>query len=157
MSAAVCGGGGPRSLPALPGRPGDRLRVRAVAAGCRTLARVSGPLNAATAPALEEALRPYRRRGHWLILDLRAVEYIETPELRLLLALAEELPARGGRLCLVAPPESRVERTLRLAGLDQRCPVFASARAAWTARAPTEPSPHRSGPTVEEGNDHDTG
>lgn len=143
MSAAVSSGGSPLSLLAEQaalargsGARTDRLRVRSVAAGRRVLMRVSGPLNAATASALEEALRPYRSHASRLIVDLRAVEYIETPELRLLLALADELPARGGRLCLVVQPESRVARTLQLVGIQQRCPFFATAREAWTARPP---------------------
>jgi anti-anti-sigma factor len=112
-----------------------------VAAGGRTLLRVSGPLNGVTTPALAAALRPYHQDGVWLILDVRAVEYIETPGLRLLLALADELPARGGRMRLVVLPGSRVERTLRLSGLDPRCPVFPTAREAWAERLPGETHP----------------
>ena len=104
---------------------------------------------------MEEALHAARRRGAWLILDYGQSSTIESPPLRLLLALADELPARGGRLCLVVQPESRVARTLRLGGLEPRCPVFASAREAWTARLSAEaPSPHHRGGM---GADHDTG
>lgn len=111
------------------------LRVRTVDAGCRTLARVGGPLDVVTTPALGEALEPYRRDGRWLILDLRAVDYIESPGLRLIMALQDELQAAGGKVCLVVQPESRVERTLRLIGLEQLCPVYATVRQAWSGRS----------------------
>jgi anti-anti-sigma factor len=111
------------------------LRVRTVDAGCRALLRVAGPLDGVTTPALGEALEPYRREGRWLILDLRAVDYIETPGLRLIMTLRDDLEAGGGQVCLVVQPESRVERTLRLIGLEQLCPVFATVRQAWTGRA----------------------
>jgi anti-sigma B factor antagonist len=123
----------PRAQP----QPGEArsLRVRVVDAGCRTLLRVTGPVDGVTTPALGEALEPHRHDGRWLILDLRAVDYIESPGLRLIMALQTELQADGGQVCLVAQPHSRVERTLRLAGIEQLCPVFATVRQAWTGRS----------------------
>jgi anti-anti-sigma factor len=138
LSAAIPGGIDPAlrlpesdPLARLRGAPGEGVRIRVAAAGGRTLLRVCGTLDAAAAPALGAALAPYRQGRHWLILDLRSVEYIETPALRLLLAWLEELPARGGALCLVVQPHSRVERTLQLVGLDKRCPIVPTARQAW--------------------------
>lgn len=118
-----------------PLREPRTLRVRIVDAGCRTLLRVAGPLDVVTTPALGEALEPYRRGGRWLILDMRAVEYIESPGLRLIMALQDELQASGGNVCLVVQPESRVERTLRLIGLEQLCQVFDTVRQAWNGRS----------------------
>ena len=111
--------------------------MRALDVGCRALLRVSGPLDAVTSPALGEALQPFRRPGQWLIVDLRPVEYIETPGLRLLMTVNEELQTEGGQVCLVVQPGSRVERTVRLVGLDQRCPVVPTVREAW--RGPVAP------------------
>jgi anti-anti-sigma factor len=124
-------------------RPAPAFRARAVAAGSRSLLRLSGPLDTAATPALEEALRPYRRGAPPLVIDLRAVEYIETPGLRLLLALSDELPASGSPVSLVARPGSRVERTLRLSGLDRRCPVYSTPREAWAGQAPAPTPPAR--------------
>jgi anti-anti-sigma regulatory factor len=76
-------------LPPSPRPEAPAFRVRAAAAGTRSLLRLSGPLDTAAAPALESALRPYRRGAGSLISDLRAVEYIETPGLRLLMTEAE--------------------------------------------------------------------
>lgn len=142
MSAAVASGPLRLSLPGTS-EPAPRhalgeartLRVRIVDAGCRTLLRVAGPLDVVTTPALGEAVEPYRRDGRWLILDLRALEYIESPGLRLIMALRDDLEAAGGQVNLVVQPESRVERTLRLIGLEQLCPVFATVRQAWHGRS----------------------
>src|SRR5206468_12261787 len=111
----------------------------------RALLRVSGPLDGVTSPALGEALQPFRRCGQGLILDLRLVEYIETPGLRLLMTLNEELQAEGSQVRLVVRPGSRVERTLRLAGLDQQCAVFHTVREALSE--PSGPAARASGPT----------
>jgi anti-anti-sigma factor len=121
------------SSPRAEARP-QTLRVRAVDVGCRALLRVSGPLDVVTAPALGEALEPFRRRGQHLILDLRGAEYIETPALRLLLGLCADLRAAQGQLCLVVEPGSRVERTLRLADMEQQCGLCATVREAWSWR-----------------------
>ena len=121
---------GPASGAAKP----QTLRVRAVDVGCRALLRVSGPLDVVTAPAMGEALGPFRRQGLHLILDLRGVEYIETPALRLLIGVCAELRATAGLLCLVVQPGSRVERTLRLVDMEQQCSLFSTVREAWTRR-----------------------
>ena len=42
--------------------------------------------------------------------------------------------AGGGQVCLVVQPGGRVERTLRLIGLDRLCPMFATVRQAWNGR-----------------------
>jgi len=99
-----------------------------------------------TSPALGEALQPFRRLGQGLTLDLRPVEYIETPGLRLLMTLNEELQAEGDQVRLVVRQGSRVERTLRLAGLDHLCAVFHTVREALSE--PSGPaSPPAGGPT----------
>ena len=108
---------------------------RVVDLGCRALLRIAGPLDVATTPALGEALQPFRGPGQQLILDLRRVEYIETPGLRLLLELNELLQSSGGRLCLVVQPGSRVDRTLRLIDFDRPGPLLASVREAWSGPA----------------------
>jgi anti-sigma B factor antagonist len=107
------------------------LLVRAAEAEGCTLLRVSGPLDVVTTPALHEALLPYRQGGRRLILDLGLVEYIETPGLRLLMALSEQVQAGGGEVRLVVCPQSRVERTLALADLERFCPIFPSLHQAW--------------------------
>ena len=87
------------------------LEVRSVEAGRVVLLRVSGPVDTVTTPVLGEALHAWQRPGQRLILDLRGVEYLESPGLRLLLAVSAELQASGGQVRLVATPGGRVERT----------------------------------------------
>jgi anti-anti-sigma factor len=130
------------------------LLVRRVAAGQKTLLRVYGPVDVATTPALAEALQPYRASagiatsgGSVLILDLRAVDYIESPGLRLLISLGEELRAGRGEVRLVVAHPSRVERTLGLIGLDRQLPVYFTPREAWqgASRVTIAPMPAATG------------
>jgi len=128
----------------LPMEPEPRtLRVHTLVAGRKALLRVHGAVDVAATPALAEALEPYRRAGQWLILDLRSVDYIESPGLRLLMSLGEELQSSSGEVRLVVRHPSRVERTLGLVGLDQRLSVFFTPREAWQ-----DPSGAASGPAA---------
>jgi anti-sigma B factor antagonist len=53
-----------------------------------------------------------------LVLDLNEVTYLDSAGIHLIYRLREALRARGQRLQLVIPPDSLINDTLRLAGLD---------------------------------------
>lgn len=73
-------------------------------------------LEARLAPALERAPNP-------LVMDLRAVEFLDSSGLRLLIALNEQTAADGRRFALVAVGDP-VTRVLELAGIDDRLEIL---------------------------------
>jgi anti-anti-sigma factor len=65
-----------------------------------------------------------------LVLDLSAVEYLDSAGIHLIHHLREDLRVGGQRLALVIPEASPINATLRLAGLDWRDDVAETAEAA---------------------------
>lgn len=61
-----------------------------------TVVSVAGNLDGSTAPAAQEKLLPLIAPGCCLVLDLGNCPYISSAGLRVLLAIAKQLPARKG-------------------------------------------------------------
>ena len=81
---------------------------------------LSGELDLATAPKLEDELRHVEERGPGLIvLDLRPLSFMDSSGLRSLLAADARAREAGRRLVLVRGDE-RVQRVLRITRLDER-------------------------------------
>ena len=53
-----------------------------------------------------------------LVLDLAGVDYLDSAGIHLIHRLSENLRSRGQKLILIIPPDSLINDTLRLAGLD---------------------------------------
>jgi anti-anti-sigma factor len=104
------------SVPAAPAAPSR--------AGNLALLCVTGPLDDAGALRLRERVRSLSLNSRCLILDLGAVEFIDSDGVRALLLMAEELDGESRELRLVIRPGSRVERTLGLLRLLERFRVF---------------------------------
>lgn len=86
-----------------------------------SIVTVSGRVDSATAPEMEQALQYLIDGGRChLTLDLGAVEYMSSAGLRVLVAQHKSAKKCGGRLAL-ANPSLRVKEVLDLAGLT---PVF---------------------------------
>lgn len=58
------------------------------------------------------------------VLDLTAVEYLDSAGIHLLYRLRENLRVRGQQLVVVIPPGSPVNDALRLAGVGQHIEVY---------------------------------
>jgi anti-sigma B factor antagonist len=85
---------------------------------------VSGEIDFASAPAMQAritAARAQRQAGS-LILDLTAVEFMDSSGLRVILHLQRELTGAGGRLVLFGPT-AEVRNTFTLTGLDRHLTV----------------------------------
>jgi anti-sigma B factor antagonist len=61
-----------------------------------------------------------------LVLDLSAVDYLDSAGIHLIYRLRESLRARGQKLMLVIPGESPVHDSLRLAGITSHLPIWTS-------------------------------
>ena len=92
--------------------------------------RVRGELDLALAGSL--AARGYaaiRRQARVLLLDLAEVSFCDACGLSALVRIANHADRAGCRYGLIAP-QPLVVKVLRITGLDQRLPVFASANEA---------------------------
>jgi anti-anti-sigma factor len=85
--------------------------------GRAALLRVSGRLDARSAPSLLEASAAVGQRGENLVLDLSAVTFMASSGLGSLLSLAEEFRQRGLRVRL-ASPSPAVDSVIRLLNLQ---------------------------------------
>jgi len=108
------------------------LRVSEV--GRLALVRVSGAIDGENATAFYTRLRPVTERCQRIVVDLRRVEFVDSPGVRALLALKEHVERRQGELRLVWLPESRVARTLSLLRLEEHFNVYTSVQRAWIDR-----------------------
>lgn len=78
---------------------------------------LQGDLDIAGAPGLEEAVEALGPDAGDLILDLRAVTFVDAHGLRAVLAARSTSEARGGHMAFVRGPKE-VERVFALTGMD---------------------------------------
>lgn len=84
-----------------------------------------GEFDAANAVALGESLHETRAGGHMeVVVDLRAVTFLDSAALRVLLVAATVLAEDGGRLALVAPTGTAARRLLDYVAADEVATVL---------------------------------
>jgi anti-anti-sigma factor len=91
------------------------------------VARVAGEIDMSNAADIRVALTeatPNEALG--VVLDLTAIEYLDSAGIHLIYRLRERLGARGQSLKLVIPVDSPVHDTLRLAGVQDEIDVVGS-------------------------------
>jgi anti-sigma B factor antagonist len=89
----------------------------------RVIVRPTGELDLATVPILEQSLHELRAAGfRLLVLDLRAITFMDSTGLRLLLGEAQGAAQDGYELEIVAESEP-VQRLLALTGAATRLPI----------------------------------
>lgn len=95
------------------------------------LARLQGEIDMSNAEDLREALTALTPNSAIaLVLDLSAVEYLDSAGIHLLYRLREGLSRRGQELRLVIPEQATVNDSLRLAGIGRDERTYPSAEAA---------------------------
>jgi anti-sigma B factor antagonist len=93
--------------------------VDATAVDGRLVVTVRGELDLATAPGLEEVLVPPLKDGGQVVLDLRALEFMDSTGVRVIVAAHVAGQESGGALVLVrTDPAGPVGRVLEISGLD---------------------------------------
>ena len=93
--------------------------------GCVVLA-VSGEVDLGTAPRLREQLNDLVAAGHLrVVVDLTAVEFLDSTGLGALVAGFKRLRAHDGELRLVCVP-GRIRKVFELTRLDRVLPMFES-------------------------------
>ena len=85
----------------------------------RVVVTPRGELDMASAPELEHAISPRLESGGWVLLDLRALDFIDSSGLRVVVGAHRAAEERGGRFtCVRGAPGSTVHRIVEIAGID---------------------------------------
>jgi anti-anti-sigma factor len=126
-------GTGPLPEAALRALPAE-FGLKVLEAGKRVLARVTGPLDQASAPQLLARLEPLCTASRRVVLDLRRADFLDSSGVRALLQLRSALQANSGELRLVIHPEGGIARTLKLLRLDDQFTTHSSSVEAWLRR-----------------------
>ncbi len=110
------------------------MNSKATGPGQIHILTVHGDLDLATADSLYlRARAAISRRPRLLLLDLTAVPFCDARGLGALVRIANDADAAGCRYGLVAP-QPNVAKILRITGLDNRLPIFASIERACAGR-----------------------
>jgi anti-sigma B factor antagonist len=97
-----------------------------------TIVTVGGDLDIVTSPALDDCLSEARAAGNSVILDLSAVDFMDTSALAVIVGHWKKLEAAGGGLAL-AGARYRYTKTLWITGLAERLSLYDSVEAALAA------------------------
>lgn len=115
----------------------EALELSSQRQGAVTIVAARGDLDIITSPRLDSCLTDARRATAQVILDLSAVDFMDTSCLAVIVGHWKKLAARGGTLAL-AGARYRYTKTLWITGLADRLPMFDDVPAALAA-APPQP------------------
>ena len=104
-----------------------------------TVVAATGDLDIVTSPRLDSSLTEARRASGNVILDLSAVDFMDTSCLAVIVGHWKKLAARGGMLAL-AGARYRYTKTLWITGLADRLPMFDTVAEAVAACADPGPA-----------------
>jgi anti-sigma B factor antagonist len=88
-----------------------------------TVVAATGDLDIVTSPRLDASLTDARRVSASVVLDLSAVDFMDTSSLAVIVGHWKKLAARGGSLAL-AGARYRYTKTLWITGLADRLPMY---------------------------------
>jgi anti-anti-sigma factor len=115
----------------------DALELSSYREADVTVVAATGDLDIVTSPRLDGSLAEARRASGNVILDLSAVDFMDTSCLAVIVGHWKKLAARGGMLAL-AGARYRYTKTLWITGLADRLPMFETvAEAVAACSAPT--------------------
>jgi anti-sigma B factor antagonist len=98
--------------------PHPHLSVRVDDSPARVEIRLAGELDLATVPQLRQALDAHARSGQTMVIDLSALDFVDSMGLAALVRARHRAIARGAKLQLVVPQES-VFKVFTLTHLDR--------------------------------------
>jgi anti-sigma B factor antagonist len=119
-------------LARLTGAYVEALELSSQRLGDVTVVAARGDLDIITSPRLDSSLTEARRAGTHVVLDLSAVDFMDTSCLAVIVGHWKKVTARGGTLAL-AGARYRYTKTLWITGLAERLPMFEDAPAAVAA------------------------
>ncbi|HTS98122.1 MAG TPA: STAS domain-containing protein [Streptosporangiaceae bacterium] len=108
------------------------LRLSSERRGDSVVVTVGGELDIVTSRELDEALTRARRKHRRIVLDLAAVDFMDTSSLAVIVGHWKRLAAAGGQLML-AGARYKYTKTLWITGLADRLPMYDSVDTALAA------------------------
>ena len=93
------------------------------AGSCAAWVHVAGELDLATSPELDEVLQGAQHSARLVVLDLRALTFIDSSAIHVILHAAGRGQQTGGRLMLVRGP-SQVDLVFTLTGASDKLSIF---------------------------------
>ena len=114
------------------------LRLSSERRGDSLVVAVGGELDIVTSRELDEHLTRARRESRRIILDLTAVDFMDTSSLAVIVGHWKQLQAAGGTLAL-AGARYRYTKTLWITGLADRLPRFDNVEEALAAEGQAAP------------------
>jgi anti-anti-sigma factor len=104
--------------------------VRVEAGGVIVRAWVDGELDLSnTREIAGQLIAQVPNAAHGLLLDLSELDYLDSTGIQMLFELVERLYNRQQKLVVVVPPESPLQRVLRVVAIGETVPVVADAAA----------------------------
>ena len=110
----------------------EGLRLSSQRHGPAVVIAVGGELDVVTSREFDEQLSAARRQSGHIILDLSAVDFMDTSSLAIIVGHWKKLTASGGTLAL-AGPRYRFTKTLWITGLADRLPRYGTLEEALAA------------------------
>lgn len=108
------------------------------AVGTRMVVDVGGEIDVYTAPKLRERLVELINAGHYhLIVDLEAVDFLDSTGLGVLVGALKRVRAQDGSMRLVCTQE-RLLKIFRITGLAKVFPIYKSVSDASSAAEPSD-------------------
>ncbi len=107
----------------------DGLVLSSEQRGDSVVVTIAGDLDIVSSPALDECLNRARAEAGRVILDLSAVDFMDTSALAVIVGHWKKLEAAGGELAL-AGARYRYTKTLWITGLADRLSLYDSVDAA---------------------------
>ena len=113
--------------------------------GARAVVEVGGEIDVYTAPVLRERLASLHEGGHrHLVVDLRAVRFMDSTGLGVLVGVLKRVRLAGGCLLLVIDSE-RILKVFRITALTQIFDIHATLDSALAVPVPTGATPSSPG------------
>ena len=112
----------------------DGIRISSERRDGFAVVAVSGELDIVTSRRFDECLAEVRRDDRHVIIDLSAVDFMDTGSLAVIVGHWKQVTAAGGTLAL-AGARYRYTKTLWITGLADRLPMYDSVDAAVAAGA----------------------
>jgi len=110
----------------------EGIRISSQRRGGFAVVAVSGELDIVTSRRFDEVLAEVRRDNDHIIIDLSAVDFMDTGSLAVIVGHWKQVTAAGGTLAL-AGARYRYTKTLWITGLADRLPLYESVDAAVAA------------------------